>query len=329
MTAPRTVTTMRGPIDAEDLGFTLMHEHLFVRSLETAQNYSTTWHSDEVRVADAIRQLEAVHADGVSALVDLTVLGIGRDIRLMDRVAREVGLHIVAATGAYVLDRLPYHFRFHPPTRNGDLAAGLAEWFVRDIEEGIAGTQIRAGVIKCATDSAGLTEDVVASIRAAAITANHTGALIMTHSDAALRNGLDQYRIFVEEGVDLSRVVIGHVGDSTELDYHRALMDTGVSIGLDRFGLGLSTSERVSAIVTLCREGYADRMVLSHDAACHSEWIDTAAPGLENWNFQYIPRVVVPLLREAGVAESDVQDLVVNNPKRLLGMPRTSEECAR
>ncbi|SJN11806.1 probable phosphotriesterase [Leucobacter sp. 7(1)] len=329
MTASRTVTTMRGPIDAEGLGFTLMHEHLFVRSLETAQNYSTTWDSDDVRVADAVRQLEAVRADGVSAIVDLTVLGIGRDIRLMDRVAQEVGLHIIAATGAYVLDRLPYHFRFHPPTRNGDLAAGLAEWFVRDIEEGIAGTRIRAGVIKCATDTAGMTEDVVASVRAAAITANHTGALIMTHADAALRNGHDQQRIFVQEGVDLSRVVIGHVGDSTDLNYHRSLMDSGMTIGLDRFGLGLSTSERVAAIVTLCREGYSDRMVLSHDAACHSEWIDTATPGLENWNFQYVPRVVVPLLHEKGVAESDVQNLVVNNPQRLLGMARTSEERER
>lgn len=325
MSAHQTVMTMSGPRDASTLGFTLMHEHLFVRSTETAENYSTSWGSDDRRVDDAVAKLQEAADAGVEALVDLTVLGIGRDIRLMERVARRSPLAIIAATGSYVLDRLPYHFRFNPPRRDGDIAGGLADWFVRDLTEGIAGTGIRAGVIKCATDAEGVTDDVRIGIRAAAIAANETGALIMTHADAASKRGYEQRDIFASEGVDLSRVVIGHVGDSPDLDYHRALMDQGMSIGLDRFGLGLPTVERVAAIVRLCGEGYADRMVLSHDAACHSEWIDRDAPGMEQWNFLHIPCDVIPMLRESGVSAADIHRLTVENPGRLLSMPSRPE----
>lgn len=320
MSVHQSVMTMSGPRDAATLGLTLMHEHIFVRSTETTENYSTTWGSDDQRVEDAVSKLCDAADAGVDTLVDLTVLGIGRDIALMARVAERSPVSIVAATGSYVLDRLPYHFRFNPPRRNGDIAGGLADWLIRDLTVGIAGTGIRAGVIKCATDSAGVTDDVRISVRAAAIAANETGALIMTHADAETKQGYAQRDILRSEGTDLSRVVIGHVGDSSDLNYHRALMDDGMSIGLDRFGLGLSTEERVAAIIQLCSEGYADRMVLSHDAACHSEWIDQGAPGMEQWNFLHVPRDVIPMLRDHGIPETDISQLTVDNPRRLLGI---------
>lgn len=318
MNEPTDVPTLRGPISREALGFTLMHEHIFVRSTETTQNYSQTWGSDDERVVAAAATLQEAKGAGVETIVDLTVLGLGRDIELMGRVASATDVNIVAATGAYVLDRLPYHFRFNPPMRDGDMAKGLAAWFTADITDGIAGTDMRAGVIKCATDVDGLTDDVVTVLQAAAYAANETGALIMTHADAETRRGIEQRDIFQRLGVDLTRVVIGHVGDSQDLDYARRLMDSGMSIGMDRFGLGLPTPQRVATIAILCSEGYADRMVLSHDAACHSEWLDASADGMADWNFRHIPDVVVPALAAAGVTDADIDALVRRNPARLL-----------
>ncbi|CAN5226184.1 phosphotriesterase [soil metagenome] len=254
---PNTVNTVGGVVDPLLLGVTLMHEHVFVRPLETTANYSSTWGTDEERVAEAVRTLSELHRAGVGTIVDLTVLGLGRDIRLVQRVAEQVPIRIVAATGAYVLDRLPYQWGFNPPTSGGSAAAGIAEWFTRDIVEGIAGTSVRAGVIKCATDVAGITDDVRTVLEAASIASVETGASIITHADARTQRGLDQQRVFAEQGVDLARVVIGHAGDSTDLDYLRRLMDAGSTIGMDRFGLEspVSTAERVRVVATLCAQG--------------------------------------------------------------------------
>lgn len=319
-----TVATLEGPVEVDRLGLTLMHEHLFVSSTEVTRNFSDTWQSDEIRVADAATKLRTAYDAGVRTVVDLTVVGIGRDIDLMSRAASLTGVNVVAATGVYTLERLPYQLQFTAPGMPLGGPDRLAEWFVRDLTEGIAGTPIRAAVLKCATDVAGLTDDVVRVLRATARAHLETGAPIMTHTDAHTRRGEDQLRVLVEEeGVDPRSLVIGHCGDSTDLDYLRGLMDTGASIGMDRFGqeTALATRDRVDVVARLCALGYADRMVLSHDAACHSEWVDQTAVAEKcpEWDFTYIPRAVVPRLLEAGIDQADVDRMLVGNPRRILG----------
>jgi phosphotriesterase-related protein len=197
----------------------------------------------------------------------------------------------------------------------------LVEVLLRDITDGIQGTCVRAGIIKCATDRLGVTELNRKLLQVAARLHRATGVPISTHTAVAQRTGLAQQDVFEEEGVDLGRVVIGHCGDTTDVEHLAEILERGSFIGMDRFGIDqlLPTSERVSTIAELCRRGYADRMVLSHDAACHIDWfpkemLEQAAP---RWNFRHIPDDVIPALRKVGVGEAQIRQMTVDNPRRI------------
>ena len=316
------VETVKGPVDSDQLGFTLMHEHIFVLSTEIEENYRTGFGDEEARVEQAVARLDELAAAGVRTFVDLTVVGLGRDIRRIQRVAERVDLNIVVATGLYTYNELPYYFLYRGP---GTLMGGeepLVEMFVGDIEEGIAGTGVKAGILKCATERQGMTPDVERVLRAIAQAHRRTGVPISTHSFAPGRNGLDQQRVFHEEGVDLSRVVIGHSGDTTDLGYLRELADAGSYLGMDRFGIDilLPFEQRVETVAEMCRQGYADKMVLSHDAACHNDWFDDAALAVAtpNWHYMHILRDVIPALRQRGVTEEQIDRMTVVNPRLIL-----------
>ena len=167
---------------------------------------------------------------GIDTVVDCTAFGHGRDVDALQRINEQVDINIVACTGIYTYDYLPFFFVYGHPVRqvDGKDIDILTEMFVRDVTQGIAGSGVKAGMIKTATDHAGVTPNIERILRAVARAHRETGAPITTHTVVAERNGLDQQRIFAEEGVDLRRVVIGHSGDSTDLDYLRALLDAGL-----------------------------------------------------------------------------------------------------
>jgi phosphotriesterase-related protein len=315
-----TVQTVRGPVDVEALGPTLMHEHIFVLTPEVQQNLPQAWDEEE-RVADAAARLRRLRGRGVQSIVDPTVYGLGRHIPRVQRVCADVDINVVVASGAYTYRDLPFYFQYRTAGREPGQDA-LAELFVAEVADGIADTGVRAGILKCATDRFGLTRDVERVLRACARAHRRTGVPITTHTHAGRRQGLEQQRVFREEGVDLSRVVIGHCGDSTDLDYLESLVAAGSYIGMDRFGLDviLPTEQRVDTIVRLCGRGHADRMVLSHDAACWIDWMDPEvdrAQVFPRWHYTHICDDVLPMLRARGVAEADVQRMLVGNPRDL------------
>ncbi|NNH04013.1 phosphotriesterase [Microbacterium ulmi] len=312
-----TVETSTGSVPASALGFTLMHEHVFSLNAEMRLQYP--W-DEEAMVARAVETLTDLRDLGVSTIVDLTVFGLGRDVPRIRRISRESGLQIVVATGIYTMRDMPTYFR------NRHLAdpGFLADFFVREIEDGIADTQIRPAILKCVTDRFGLTEDVEAILRATARAHRRTGVPVSTHSDSGTRQGLVQQRVFDEEGVDLTRVVIGHVGDSTDLDYIEELLAAGSTVGMDRFGDDQVTpaAARMDVVAELCRRGYASQIVLGHDTNVESDHTSTRMrariPALRNWRYSYIPSTVVPGLRARGVSEADLHAMTVHNPRRIL-----------
>jgi len=197
----------------------------------------------------------------------------------------------------------------------------MTEMFVRDIKEGIAGTGVRAGILKCATDEPGVTKDVERILRAVAQAHRRTGVPISTHAYARKRVGLEQQRIFREEGVDLSRVIIGHSGDTTDLAYLAELIANGSYIGMDRFGIDniLPFEDRVTTVAEMCKRGHAGKMVLSHDAACYNHWLpERALPAmLSRWHYLHIHNDVLPALRGKGVSDQQLQAMLVENPHRI------------
>jgi phosphotriesterase-related protein len=316
------VQTFRGPLDAGELGPTLIHEHVFVRNPELELNLPDAEWDPASAVEAAIRGLTELHELGVRTVVDLTVPGLGRDVRLVAEVAERAPVNLLAATGWYTPNVLPTYFAFHGPGRPLGGPEPLIDLFIRDITEGIGGTTVRAGILKVMTDVEGMTPDVTRVMTAAAVAHQETGVPITTHSHPLSRNGLLQQAFLTERGVSADRIVIGHSGDSEDVAYLRELMDNGSTIGMDRFGMEhvLPDERRVGTVVALLELGYADRMVLSHDAAFYSHvtppsWRAASAP---RWRMDTISRSILPMLREAGATPETIDQMLVHNPRRLL-----------
>jgi phosphotriesterase-related protein len=320
------VETVRGPVETAELGRTLMHEHVFTVSTEIALNYPLlSWDGErETRLAEAVTKLTTLKAHGIDTIVDLTVLGLGRDVATVAQVNAQVDLNIIAATGLYTFDLLPGFVENRPPGYRGSTTDRdiLVDMFVTDITTGIAQSGVKAAILKCCTETQGLTPGVDRVLRAVSRAHRETGVPISTHTNAKAETGLLQQQVFAEEGVDLSRVVIGHSGDTTDLDYLKRLMEAGSLIGMDRCGLfrrSMPTFEqRVDTIAALCGLGYADRMVLSHDACCHLDLL----PGFDDrrfprWVYTHVSDEVVPALIERGVTDAQVDLMLAGNPRRV------------
>jgi phosphotriesterase-related protein len=314
------VNTVLGPIDGSALGSTLMHEHIFVLSPEIEKT-AEEW-DEEAERASAVAKLRELKQRGIDTSVDLTVIGLGRYIPRIEAVAALVPeINIVVATGVYTYNEVPMFFHFQGP---GTVLGGpepMVELFVREIQEGVAETGVRAGILKCATDSPGVTPGVERVLRAVAQAHRRTGVPITTHTPRPPEPwGLHQQRVFKEEGVDLSRVVIGHSGGTLNTDYHLELIENGSYVGFDHFGMsGFTLEDRVDAVVRLCERGYAERIVLSHDAMCFVDWFPRSMKAaLKDWRWTYIADEVLPVMRERGVSEDAIRRMMVENPRHIL-----------
>ena len=244
----------------------------------------------------------------------MTPANLGRDIRLLEEVQAATSVNIVVATGMY--HNVPLYWQGRDPDE-------LARAFVREIEQGIGETSIRAGIIKLA--SSGAMDPVnEAVLRGGARAQRETGVPITTHA-IPQELGREQQRIFGEEGVDLARTVIGHQGNQPTVDFYKELMDAGSVIGVDNFGIEQAGSDwhdssgRIEIVAALCAEGYADRLVLSHDSMGCVEWgaVEALRGVNPDWRASFIPDVIVPGLLERGVSEAQLEQMLVANPRRL------------
>jgi phosphotriesterase-related protein len=300
-----------------------MHEHVFGLSPEILWNWPDIpekWDLEE-RAREAAGKLDALKAEGIDTIVDLTVIGLGRYVPAVQRVAELTSVNIVAATGLYTYDALPPYFGNRGP---GSLFGGpdrLAEFFVRDITEGIGRTGVRAAMLKCASDHLGMTKGCERVFRAVAEAHLETGVPITTHSHSGSKGGLEQQRLLGELGVDLARVVIGHAGDSTDVAYLEELAANGSYLGMDRFGIETLSpfEDRVRIVATMCERGHAGQMVLSHDSYCFNDRFDAEVVRQRhpNYHLLHVSRDVLPELRKRGVTEDQIHQMLVDNPRRI------------
>lgn len=304
------VNTVLGEIDSSDLGFTLIHEHLRTRSEALAFQFPRLY-DEEHEFQMAYEQVTAAKARGVKTICDPTVYGLGRDILFIERVAVATGVQIVAATGVFTFHYLPTRFQ-------AEDADYMAEQFVKDIEEGVQNTSIKAGFLKCATDAQGLTPDVEKVLRAIARAHHQTGVPIMTHSNPANESGLLQLDIFEEEGVDPKYVLIGHCGDTDNIDYIVKILERGAYVGLDRYGLTrlLSTEKRNEVVLELVKRGYEDRIFLSQDYCCTTDRYKPESLKkaiYPKWSMTYLLDEIIPTLKREGISEEQIHTIMVKN----------------
>jgi len=312
-----TVETLRGPVEVDRLGPALMHEHVFVMQPEALQNYGHVWGEsywdEDVRIADAVEKLRAVRAAGIETIVDPTAPGLGRFVPRLQRINAEVDLNVIVASGVYAFIELPNFLAY----RSHD---AIAELFVREIRVGIDDTGVKAAFLKCAVERHGLVGDVPKILTAVAAAAVETGVPVMVHTNAAAATGILALDALTEAGVDPSRVVIAHAGDSNDLAYLRAIADTGATLGFDRFNIEHFNPDarRIETLLLLLEEGYGDRIHLSHDAACFIDFmIGDPAFADEQPTYLHISTKILPMLREEGISDEQIDELMVVNPRRF------------
>lgn len=305
---PGQVQTVRGAVDPGDLGFTLPHEHTKC-SLWWIENRWDYWEliGDEPRINE---ELGAYKALGGGAVVDVTPVGIGRDLERLTRLSQATGLHIVAGSGWYRQAYYPAEARID--RRSID---DLADEIVQEFVDG----PVRPGIIgEIGTDKPWVTAQEERVFRAAARAALRTGASVTTHavqSDV----GLAQLDILEDEGLDPARVVIGHCDSHPRIEHWREIVRRGAHVEADFLGMSFTPLERagepkvIELIATLLNEGFEQQILLSQDV-CH----DSQLASYGGNGYTYLQRSFLPRLIAAGVDAATIKTITVENPSRLL-----------
>jgi phosphotriesterase-related protein len=317
--------TVLGPLDASKLGFTLAHEHI-ADGPDVLNRWPKAWGGRAEFVAKAVENLQRVRTAGVSTIVDLTTYDVGRDIRFLEEVSRKSGLHMIASTGQ----------RFFPPT-NPDVSmpsrtvAGLAEFFIKEIEQGIDGTTIKAGVIKIGVITQNVTTLEEIGLRAAAQASKATGVPIRTHTNAARRAGESHAVILEDEGADPARVCFDHSDDSGDVDYFLGLVRRGYSLGMDHVHRGISPNfkpsfeKRAECIKLLIDAGFAGKIFLSQDSEFGGsllpedarEWRETIDPAD---GILFTTGKLIPYLKRIGVSDQAIHTMTLENPRSFFSL---------
>lgn len=315
------IHTVTGVTTPEKLGRTLMHEHLFIGYPGSEVDWVSPGPARRERVERCVDRIEEMKSLGITAMLDPCPSDLGRDVELMAEVAQRTRFQLICATGLYKeAEGATAYWKFRMSF--GSVVDAMAELFARELTEGVAGTGIRAGIIKVGTGHGTLTTYEQAVFAAAAKAARETGAPITTHTDDG-RFGDDQQAFLTERGVPAHRIVIGHSCGTGDTDYHTKIARGGSYLGFDRFGLDMlqPDEERVASLARLVREGFGRQIVVSHDSVwC---WRGEPAPPealvqMEKvWNPSHFVTRIAPRLRDAGVEEAQIEALLVDNPRRF------------
>ena len=312
------VQTVTGTCAPEELGPTLMHEHLLIGWPGWEAYASDEAGQRRGRLALCVERMQELRELGVRTLLDPCPIDLGRDVEFMAEVADRSGVRIVSATGLYKEDfGAPAYFKFR--TQFGDALPEMTELFVRELRDGVGGTGIRAGVIKVATGANQITPYEELVLRAAAHAHRATGAPITTHTDEGTM-GAEQLAILTGEGVPPHAIVIGHSCGSSNLDYHLSLLDRGAYLGFDRFGLEILHPDRarLAVLAGLLAVGFERQIVLSHDTVWCWRGRAPAVPAsaMAGWQPTHVFKKIIPRLREAGIPQAKIDVMLVENPRR-------------
>ena len=311
------ILTVLGPCSPEKVGITSIHEHLFARSTSDRQNPDTSLNELDT----TIEELLAFKRAGGDAIVEVTTIDMGRDVRQLATASAATGVKVIASTGYYKGNYDPkggqaqYTWSFLPEQFRRTSFEHLAESLVHEVCDGIAGTHVRAGIIgEIGTSYGEIKKDEEKVFRAAARANLETGVPISTHTTLGTM-GQEQIEILKQEEADLEHVVIGHVDLLPDTTYHCELARHGVFLGFDTAGKEMYQSDatRAELVRKLVEEGFEDQVVLSCDVSRRSQLAKHGGRG-----YAYLLTSFVPRLEAAGIDQRTIQKFLVDNPRRLL-----------
>jgi phosphotriesterase-related protein len=307
--APRRgIATVAGAIEPAQLGLTLMHEHVLVDFIGAAEVRPSRYDADAV-FARALPFLQQAKALGAATLVECTPAYLGRDARLLQRLAKASGLHILSNTGYYGANK----DKHLPPHAFSETPQQLAARWIREHEQGIDGTGIRPAFMKIGVDAGPLSEVDAKLVRAAAITHAATGLPIAIHTGDGIA-AIEELDILEAAGVPLSSFIWVHAHSERDGAVHQRAAARGAWVEFD--GIAPASVERHVALVLAMRKaGHLDRVLVSHDAG----WYRVGEPnGGEFRAFDTLFTAFVPALKAAGLTQAEIDRLLIDNPRRAL-----------
>jgi predicted metal-dependent phosphotriesterase family hydrolase len=300
------VRTVLGDIDPEELGFILPHEHLITFPPMRVRS------DPDYRLQDvdkAIEEVKLFRRAGGTALAEMTTHGYGRDVKALQRISKESGVHIISTTG-FIMESL------FPSEAFNYTIAQLVDLFVKNVTESMDGTNARAGFIKCGTSHDKMTRTEEKVIRAAARAHHATNTTVTTHTMGGTM-AFTQVEVLTSEGVDPRNIIIGHLDrNSLNIGYLLLLARKGVYLELDNVGKTkyYPDSLRIDMIKQLIEAGFVEQILLADDNGRQSYFASYGGgPGLD-----YIPKTFVPMMRDAGISEDDIKQMTFLNPRTAL-----------
>ena len=315
------INTTAGPIKPDQLGRTLVHEHV----LAGYPGWFMDTRLPPFRRADAISRVvdsfQQLHAYGVRTVIDPCPSDLGRDVEFVAEISQRSGITLICTTGVYTeAFGIPYTFR-HLET------SAIEEIYIREIEDGIGATGIKAGLIKIATGDGAVSDYERRMLTAATRAARATGVPLISHTENC-SCGHDQIDIVTGEGLAASRLLVGHCDGRDDHPYQASLAARGAYVGFDRFGLEVFNSDenRMRNLKQMIDAGYRDQVMVSQDKV--NCWLgnipgvgsaDDIAKIVPNWTMTHLFERIFPRLLEMGVAQADIDSILVENPRRYFG----------
>ena len=317
------INTVSGRARPEELGSTLVHEHLLIGFPGWQMDALAPRFRRDDALSRGVDKLQELRSYGVATFLDPCPMDLGRDVEFMAEVAARSGMRIICTTGAYKQNEgLTYTFGALPVEE-------ITAIYVKELTEGIGESGIRAGLVKVATGAPTMTEYERKLLTAGGRAAAAVGCPVITHTDGASL-GLEQIELLTAQGVPAHRILVGHSDGRSDHEYHRSLADKGSYVGFDRFGIEflLPDEERIESVRKMVDAGYVRSLCLSHDATCAS-WLgrpvfggthvttpEAIAAAMPKWEASHLFKRILPQLRERGLTEADVHTIFVDNPRR-------------
>ena len=316
------VNTVLGPVSTDKLGITLMHEHMVLAYPGWDLDPLCLYPEHGELSAECAGALGEVKKYGVKTIVDATPWDLWRNIELDKAVAEKTGLNIICATGLYYEgEGQPAYFKFRSQLM--DIITEIYEAFMKELTVGIGKTGVKAGIIKVATSHGMITPYEEKVLKAAAKAQKETGVPITTHTQQGTM-GPEQASLLIGEGVKPEKIIIGHMCGNASLEYQMSVIDKGVNVGFDRWGIDFIFPDnlRKATLLGLLGLGFANRVVLSHDCSARKlgrsfELPDFVQALIANWNYTHIFEHIIPQLKQAGVTDAQVGQMLVENPRRI------------
>jgi phosphotriesterase-related protein len=312
------INTVTGPITEAELGRTLIHEHVLAAYPGWFMDTRLPPWQRADAMLQAVEAFQQLHAYGIRTVVDPCPMDLGRDVEFNAEVSQRSGIQLICTTGVYTeAFGIPYTF-----TRMETSA--IEDIFIRELEDGISTTGIKAGLIKIATGDGAVSPYERRMLTAATKAAKATGARLISHTENC-SCGHDQIDIVTEGGVPAHHLIVGHSDGRDDHEYQASLAARGAYVGFDRFGIEVFNSDtnRMRNLKQMLDAGHRDRLMVSQDKV--NCWLGNI-PGVgtpddikrivPNWTMTHLFERIFPELLSNGVPQSDLDALLLDNPRR-------------